>query len=588
MPTEIITDRIAKTIEEMGLLLDLAGENPFRSRAYLQAARIVEGLGDRLADLVATRSLPSIKGIGAGLASVITDLATTGHSSEYEALKRSVPAGLLEMLGIPGLGTAKVRAIYQQLQITSVGELEYACLENRLTSLQGFGPKSQEKILEGIQALKRYAGRHLYDEAAAQASRLLRHLQSEHPEARVLGSGDLRRCVETITDVLLVAETERPDELASALAAAPDVESVVSRNGNAATVQLIGGLRVSLTAVTPKSGSFPYFLYRSTGGPQHLSDMRGRAESVGLRMSAEGVVGTDGELLSASSEEEIFAHLGLPWIPPELREGRGEVEFAGRGALPRLVCSDDIRGILHVHTTYSDGDNSLAEMATAALAAGYSYLGICDHSRSAAYAGGLSRERVIEQCEEIARLNSELAPFRVLCGIESDMLQDGSLDYDDGLLATLDFVVASVHSRFGMHGDEMTERILRAIRNPYVNILGHPTGRLLLAREAYNVDLEKVIEEAGALGKVLELNAHPRRLDLDWRYHRQAKELGVRIAIDPDAHRIGGLADVTYGVGVARKGWLEAHDVINAMDTDAILGFFEEQRRRALAMGGGT
>lgn len=585
MPAEIVTDRVAKAVEEMGLLLELAGENPFRSRAYLQAARIVEGLGDRLMDLVETRSLPSIKGIGAGLASVITDLATTGRSQEHEALKRSVPAGLLDMLAIPGLGTSKVRAIYHQLQIASVGELEYACLENRLASLQGFGPKSQERILEGIQALKRYAGRYLCSEAAAHASRLLSHLQSADPAGRVAVSGDLRRCSETLTGVQLVAETADPGGLAAALAAAPEVESVVSRDGDSLTVGLVGGLCVSLTAVTPESMSFPYLLYRSTGSPEHLTDMSGRAESLRMAMGEKGAIGSDGELLSASSEDEIFTHLRLPWIPPELREGRCEVEAAASVSLPNLVCPEDLKGILHVHTTYSDGDNSLVEMATAAMAAGYSYVGVCDHSRSAAYAGGLSPERVIEQCDEIARLNSELAPFRVLSGIESDILQDGSLDYDDDLLGRLDFVVASVHSRFGMRGDEMTERILRAVRNPYTSILGHPTGRLLLARDAYDLDLERVIEEAGVLGKVLELNAHPRRLDLDWRYHRQAKELGVRIAIDPDAHRASGLADVAYGVGVARKGWMEAGDVINTMDADAILDFFQEQRRRALAMG---
>ncbi|MBI4530499.1 MAG: DNA polymerase/3'-5' exonuclease PolX [Candidatus Latescibacteria bacterium] len=572
---------VREILEEIGVLLDLKGENPFKSRAYLQASRTVQGLGEELTSLVERGMLPAVKGIGPGLASVIVELVRTGRSSYYEEVRGSVPSGLLEMLSVPGLGPKKVRAIYEHLQITTVGELEYACLENRLVTLEGFGVKSQEKILEGIAALKRYRGRYLYSEAVVEGTWMADDLMRMVSGCRrVVVAGSLRRCMETVRNINLVAEVDDPQGAIEAFLRMPGVEEVVSKEGQKAWARLSSGMEVSLVTTSVTDGVFGYLLYRYTGSERHLEAMTRRAAELGIRMDEEGMCDEGGTLLTCQDEKEFFEHLHLPFLPPEIREGNGEVEAAERGELPRLVRQEDIRGILHVHSTDSDGDQSIEELARAVRAAGYAYLGICDHSRSAAYAGGLSIERVEEQRERIDRLNAGVSPFRVLKGIEVDILPDGRLDYDDDVLASFDVVVASVHSRFTMSRDEMTDRIVRAIRNPYVSILGHPTGRLLLAREGYQVDVDRILDEAARTGTVVELNANPRRLDLDWRYLRKAKALGIKIAIDPDAHRVDGLWDITYGVGIARKGWLEVGDVINTMRVEEVLTFFREQRKR--------
>jgi DNA polymerase (family 10) len=572
---------VSEILEEMGVLLELKGENPFKSRAYIQASRTVQGLGEELIPLVERGMLPTIKGIGPGLASVIVELVRTGRSSSHEELRRSVPSGLIEMLAVPGLGPKKVKAIYEHLQITTVGELEYACLENRLVTLEGFGVKSQEKILEGIAALKRYRGQYLYSEATIEGKWMADELRKTVGGCRrVVVAGSLRRCTETVRNINLVAEVDDPRGVIEAFLRIPGIEEIVSKEGQKAWARLSSGMEVSLVTTSATDGMFGYLLYRYTGNEQHLEAMTRRAAQVGIRMDEEGVWDEGETLLTCHDEEEVFEHLHLPFIPPEIREGNGEVEAAERGELPRLVGQEDIKGILHVHSSDSDGDQSIEDLVRAVASAGYAYLGICDHSRSAAYAGGLSLERVEEQHRRIDRLNADISPFRILKGIEVDILPDGRLDYDDEVLASFDGVVASVHSRFTMSRDEMTDRIVRAIRNPYVSILGHPTGRLLLAREGYQVDVDRILDEAARTGTAIELNANPRRLDLDWRYLRKAKELGIRIAICPDAHRVDGLWDVIYGVGIARKGWLEAGDVINTMGVEEIVAFFNEQRRQ--------
>ena len=569
---------VSRILEEIAILLELKGENPFKARAYQNAARTLTGLADDLNEIVADGRIHAIKGIGAGLAEKIAELVKTGKLPYYEELRALLPEGLPELLELPGLGPKRVKAIYEKLGVTNLGELEYACRENRLAALDGFGKKTQENALAAIALRRKHRERHLYHHAFAAAEPLLSALRRQEGVIRAELAGSLRRHRETIKDVDLLACARRDarQAITAAFVALPDVEGVVAQGDTKSSVRLKSGINADLRLVDEEE--FPYALNYFTGSKEHNTVMRGRAKERGLKLNEYGLSRVDTEeRVVCADEAEIYRALGLSYVPPELREDLGEFDAAASGTLPRLVERSDIRGILHVHTTASDGVNALEELVEAVRSMGMSYLGICDHSQSAGYAGGLRPERVRAQWEEIDRLNAKLGDFVVLKGIESDIKPDGSLDYDEETLAGFDFVIASIHSKLSMSEAEATERILRAIRHPTVTILGHPTGRLLLAREGYPLDMPTVIDEAARQGVAIELNASPHRLDLDWRWCRRAKSKGVRIAINPDAHSTRDLRDIEIGVAVGRKGWLEAGDVLNALPVDRL----REAMRRA-------
>ena len=558
---------VSRVLRDIGTLLELRGENPFKTRAYANAARSIETLADDLAPRVEDGSINQIKGIGKALAEKITELVRTGELAYYDELKASFPNDLLELLKVPNLGPKKTRVLWEKLGVESLGELEYACNENRLVELDGFGAKSQEKILTGIERLKRYRGSFHYSSAMAAARAVVDVLTKHAAARRVSLAGSLRRCRETTKEIDLVASSQDPAALMDCFAGMAGVERVDVKGETETTIILESGMSADLRVVTEEV--YPFALMYLTGSKEHNAVMRSRAKAKGLVLNEVGLF--DGKRsLACADEAAIFKALDLAYIPPELREDFGEFTAAEAGALPRLVEEADIRGVFHVHTTWSDGAASAEAMALRARELGYAYIGFSDHSKSAFYAHGLDEERLRRQGEELTELNEKLDGIRIFSGIESDILPDGSLDYADDVLAELDFVIGSIHGNFTMSQEEMTARIVRAVSNPLLTMLGHPTGRLLLARDAYLVDMRAVIDAAAEHGKIIEINASPHRLDLDWRLGQYAIQRGVRISINPDAHSLDGLADTQYGVAVARKAWLEPRHVFNTLDADEV------------------
>jgi DNA polymerase (family 10) len=567
--------RVSTVLEEVALFMELKGENPFKIKAYSHAARTIEFLEEDLGGTLREGRLKEIKGIGEALAQHITELVTTGRLQLHEDLKNSIPPGHLEMIKIPGLGPKKIKALHDRLNIKTVGELEYACLENRLVDLQGFGQKSQEKILQGIQQVNRYKGQYLYGEVIEPAREVLKKILSHPKVIRGNLAGSLRRKMEVVRNINFVLGTHYPQEVLSGFSKLPEVEVVQPNDEAGGCTFLLSGVRVDLRITSDQT--FPHALFCFTGSLAHRTSMLERAKGTGFKLSEEGLY-RNGKPISCKEEEGIFNALGLDFIPPELRENQGEIEASEIHRLPRLIEEHDIKGVFHVHSFYSDGTNSIRSMALASKKMGFSYIGISDHSQSAHYAGGLSRERLQKQWKEIDQLNQEMEGFAILKGIESDILPDGSLDYEASILKEFDFVIASVHSHFTMPREEMTQRVVKAIRNPYTTILAHPTGRLLLAREPYAIDMMRIIDEAGRSGVAIELNAHPYRLDIDWRLCKYAKEKGVTIAINPDAHEEEGLKDTYYGVGIGRKGWLEPGNILNALDLGEMKAFLGRRK----------
>jgi len=493
-------------------------------------------------------------------------------------LKEKLPDGLFDILKLPGMGPKKVRAVYNKLEISTLGELEYACIENRLSDLDGFGEKSQINILAGIQFLKVSRERHLFHDAKNAAQKIVDEITKFPHVNRVTIAGSIRRCKETIKDIDLIAEVENKHReiTMEKFTSLPDVELVTGKGETKSSVRLTTGFQVDLRLVSEKE--FPFMLHHFTGSKEHNTAMRSRAKTYGLKMNEYGL-SKNGDSLTCKDEKEIFKALDLEYIEPELRENLGEIEAASNDSLPDLVVPGDIKGILHVHTSYSDGARSIEEMVTACIDFGYEYLGICDHSRSAFYANGLTEERIKKQHDEIDKLNEKYPDFKIFKGIESDILIDGSLDYPDKILETFDLVVASVHSKLKMSEDEATKRLENVLNNPFTTILGHPTGRLLLAREGFPVDMKYIIDLAQKNGVVVEINANPHRFDLDWRHGKYAKDQGVMIAVNPDAHNIEGIKDVDYGIGIARKGWLEKQNILNAMNAEEIQQFFLNKKK---------
>jgi DNA polymerase (family 10) len=570
---------VAKILEEIGLLLQIKGENPFKVRAYERGARAVEMLNEDLDTLVKEKRLNQIDGIGKALEQKIEELVTTGRLRYYEDLKKEFPETLFELLKIPGLGPKRVHILYNELGISTLGELEYACMENRLLNLPGFGKKVQENILKGLEYLKRYRDRFLLPDALMLGDSILDRIK-EHPrvvQANLAGS--LRRKRELIKDIDILVSSLQPEEVMDYFVKIPEVKDVVGKGETKSSVRLENGMAADLRVVQPEQ--YPYALHHFTGSKEHNTAMRHYAKGIGLKMNEYGLFEEHTQkIIPCRSEEEVFQALGMQYIVPELREDMGEIQSALEHRLPNVVQKEDIKGIFHVHSHYSDGISGIAELAAEAKALGYGYIGISDHSQSAFYAQGLKKDDILRQHQEIDRLNSALDGFRILKGIEVDILPDGSLDYPDDLLATFDFVIAAVHSRFSMNKDEMTRRIIDALDNPYVTVLAHPTGRLLLSRQEYPLNMEKILEKAAEKGVYMEINANPHRLDLDWRLCKIGKDLGVKFVIGTDAHDLDSLRFSVYGVWMAQKGWLEKGDILNCLDYHELEGMLRAARRQ--------
>ena len=569
----------AKILEEIAVLLELKGENTFKSRAYYNAARTVEMLGeDELEKLISEDKLKDVKGIGSAINEKLVELVSTGSLSYYEELKKSVPDGLLEILKVPGLGPRKVRSLYEMLEITTLAELEYACRENRLVKLKGFGKKTQDNILEGIEFIRRYQDQFFYSEARRIAEALLDRLKEFSDLDQASLAGSIRRSKEIVKDIDLVASAGDPSGLVSFFTELPEVDEVNASGETKAAVRVEEGINVDLRVV--KEDQFAYALHHFTGSKEHNTALRHRAKGMGLKINEYGLYkGDNEELISCRDEAEIFSALKLDYIEPELRENYGEIEAAEAGELPQLVEADQIKGVFHVHTTYSDGINTLEEIIRHCAELGYEYVGITDHSQSAYYAGGLNEEDLEQQREAIEALREEYPQVAIFCGVESDIKADGSLDYPDQVLQKLDFVIASVHSGLKMEQSKMTERLLKALSHPLVTMLGHPTNRLLLGRDSSPMELDKVFRAAAESGVILELNASPARLDLDWRYLKKIKEMGLQVSINPDAHRLESFDDTNHGVAIARKGWLERSDVFNTLTRGEVEKHFMNRKK---------
>jgi DNA polymerase (family 10) len=572
-------EAVAGVLERIGLLLELLGENPFKTRAYDNAARVIRGLDRDVAELVARRELTQVRGIGAAIADKVAALVTTGRLPYLEALERQVPPGLLDWLKVPGLGAKKARKIHVSLGIATLDELERACREGRLRELPGFGETSEAKILRGIERLRTRAGRFLRPIVQAEAERLLALVRGTPGVGRAEVGGSVRRRLETSKDIDIVATATDRAALMDAFAGAAGVLEVTGRGPTRCSVRLAEGPAADLRVVP--EDSFGCALMYFTGSKAHNVAMRARAQRLGLKLNEYALVReADGAVLPVADEGEIYAALGVPaWIPPELREDQGEIEAAEAGVLPALLEPADLQGLLHVHSSWSDGSATIAELAHEARAMGLRYLAVCDHSKSAAYAGGLDAARVYQQQAEIDALNARSdGEFRILKGIEVDILHDGSLDFPDDVLARFELVIAAVHSLFTLDAEQQTARFLRAMDSPYVDALAHVTGRILLQRDGYPLDLTRVLDAAADRGIAVEVNAHPHRLDLDWRDLRYALKRGMKTCINPDAHSRSGLHDVTYGVDVARKAWCGKEAVLNAWPLDGLLDHIRLRR----------
>ncbi len=578
---------IGRALDEIGALLELKGENPFRVRAYRDAARAVAVLEIPIVDMIgADGGLPKIPHVGPGIAPIVVELARSGRSRYHQELLASIPPGLLELVKIPRLGSARARRLCEELGVQGIAELKQAGLEGRVARLKGFGEATQKRLLESIAQLERDSGRFLFAALFDDAVRACEIVQTYPAVRRVSLAGGLRRRSEVVRDIDLVIATDRTDEVAAALARLPGTENVRQDRPDHVSGMLVGA-PLDIALVPPER--YGHYLHLATGSRAHLEAIRAFAKRRGLLLDDAGLFRGDRAVEPKASnpivcpdEETLFAALGLPFIEPELREGWGEVEAAEASRLPRLIGWGDLRGIFHNHTTDSDGHAGLEQMVRAAAEARLEYIGISDHSRSAVYARGLSVERVRAQQAEIDALQKRYPQIRIFKGTECDIQADGSLDYNDETLASFDFVIASVHSRFGMDSGAMTARVLRALRHPAVTFLGHATGRRLLTRDPYGIDLLAVIETAREHGVALELNGQPDRLDLEWRACRTAAERGVPVSIHPDAHSIPDLDNIRYGLGIARKAWLSPDQVLNTRSATEIAAWLEHRKASAV------
>lgn len=557
---------ICEIFNEIAELLEILGENPFKSRAYRNAARVLENVGFEVQDLVQEGRVEEIPGIGSALSAKLKELVTTGKLNYYEDLKQKVPQDVRQMLRIPGIG-AKTVQLFLHHNIISLVELEVAARDQRLRELPGIGKKTEEEILRGLTAMQERQKRWLLSVASMAVKEVKDYLAGLDQALRIEAAGSYRRGQETVGDLDFVVATDDAPAVIERFVQAPWVREVVASGDLKATIITVWGLQVDLYAVPPHL--FTSTLHHFTGSKEHNVALRERARQHGWKISEYGIVKPEATLYP-DTEEEFFQQLGLSYIPPELREDRGEIQAAERGGLPSLVEAGDIRGDLHVHSNASDGANTLEELAAAAMARSYQYLAVTDHSRSLAFTNGLTEERLLEQRDQIDKLNREFESFRLLAGSEVDILSGGRLDFDDRVLSQLDIVVASAHSGFRQDQQILNDRFEAALKNEHVDIIGHPTGRLIGRRDPYALDVGKVLELAADTGTALEINASPDRLDLNDSYVRQGLDLGVKFAINTDAHQVHYLDDMQYGVLTARRGWTRPQDIINNLSLDEL------------------
>lgn len=569
-------NEVARILDQIAACHELKGENAFRVRAYQTAARAVAGFADDLAEAATSGTLAELKGIGPATLQIVLDVLATGRSTVLDELRREIPAGLVDMMQISGLGVAKIHQIHESLGITTLLALEEATRDGRLASLPRFGPKMAEKVLRSLQFLKHRGEFRLFHHSRAEARALLPALKELPGVSRAEIVGSIRRRRELIQNMEFLVQLDGPwDQVTGQLDSLVDVTEFTSETEGMVTIKFASGSVASLRASRPDDLGF--HMVQTTGSAEHLDALARRAETLGLSWTDSGIT-SNGAKIPCATEEEIYTALDLQWIPPELREGQGEIDAAAERKLPRLVEAADLRGFLHCHSNYSDGTSTVRDWAVAAQQAGYEYVGITDHSEAARYAGGLFRDKIQDQHDEIDRANAEVHDVTVLKGIEVDILQDGDLDYTPEIRSSFDFVIASLHSGYGQDRDVMTKRILRAMDDPNMVIFGHPSGRLLLSRDPYPMDFDAVFEKAAERGIAIEINADPQRLDLDWRLVRHAISKGVTISIGADAHNVAGMTNMELGIGIARKGWLSSSEVLNARPLDEFMQHVARRR----------
>jgi DNA polymerase (family X) len=568
---------VADVLEQIAAFLELKGENPFRIRAFRTASRAIASFNGDLRLGLEDGSLAAAKGVGPATLQIATELINTGRAGMLEELREQIPPGLVEMLSIAGLGVAKIRQIHDVLGIDSLPELEAAALDGRLAKLPRFGPKTSENILKSIAYLRQASAYRLSHHAADEAEGLRAALAKLPGVTAAYTAGDVRRRSEVVRDLVMVLVADvAPGDLFKRLSQHPGVQEFAGQDERRLTLRFAGGASAQIIVTTPVNVGA--VLVQATGSEAHVAQLAKHASARGLTLTG-AALWRGSEFVYTPDERSLYKALGLGYIEPELREGRGEIAATERGEPPRLVERGDLRGFLHCHTKYSDGSNSVEELALTCKAAGYQWIGITDHSQAAAYAGGLKPDDLLRQADEIGEVNARLDGIRVLKGVEADILADGRVDFEERVLERLDFVIASIHSRFNMTAAEMTARLLAAMDNPYLTIIGHPTGRLLLSRDPYGLDLDLVIEKAAAKCVALEVNADPHRLDLDWRDLKRVRDGGVMVSIGADAHSLAGIGHVDYGIGIARKGWLGPSDILNTRSAEEFTAWAGRRRQ---------
>jgi DNA polymerase (family 10) len=589
-------EEIAGVLEQIATLLELKAENPFKIRAYTNAARAIETFGANVSNFQDEEAVAKIPGIGKSIAVKIKELAETGSLNYFRELSAEFPAGILELFSLPGLGAKKIKALHDSLGVSSIAQLQKACEEGRVAELAGFGETTQKRICDAIARRASHAGSFQFGQVAAEAEALRSDLAAHEAALQVEIAGSYRRRKEIVHDLDLLVATKEPEAVTKFFVSHPLVESVIAQGPTKSSARLRSGVQCDLRVVT--TAEYPFALAYFTGNKEHNIEMRSRAlkrgwtlneyrlallpdpEMAGPARRADptpqrGVARKKqkrpvSKIPSVRDEADLYRAVDLDFIPPELRENCGEFEAAKQHSLPKLIEKENLRGTFHCHTVASDGHNTLQEMAEAARELGLEYLGIADHSRSSVQGHGIAADKLLEQVAAIRKLNKTFDGFRLFAGVECDILRDGSLDFPDEVLSQLDYVVVSVHSAFNLSESEMTQRVIRALENPFVTLLAHPTGRLLLKRDPYQIDIPAVLDAAARTGTWIELNAAPKRLDLDWRWWPLAKQKGVKCVIDPDAHRTERLQDLWFGIGIARKGWLTREDVVNCLPVGSI------------------
>jgi len=563
-------NEIAEIFNDIADLLEIKEENRFRIRAYRKAAQNIENINEDIEDLAKKNLLKNIPGIGKDLANKIEEFLSKGAIEYYENLKAEIPTGIITLMSIPGIGPKTAKLLYKKFNVDNINDLEMLAKAHKIRGLPGLKDKTEENILKGIEFLKSGKGRYPFGIAAPLAEEIVSSLKELKEVIRISPAGSLRRCKETIRDIDILVTAKSSKNIMERFVSFPFVKDILAKGDTKGSIRITEGIQVDLRIVEPDSygSALAYF----TGSKEHNIRIREIAKNKGLKINEYGIFReNDGEKIGGKEEEDIYSLLDLQYIPPEIREDSGEIEAAIRRELPDLIELDDIKGDFHMHTKWSDGAHTIEELAIECKSKGYEYIAITDHSKSLGVAGGLSEEELLMQIEEIDMVNKKFDDFRVLAGIEVDIRSDGSLDFSDDILSKLDIVIAAIHTGFKQGKEAITKRIINAMKNKYVNIIAHPTGRLLGVREGYELDLAEIFKVARETDTIIEINSYPQRLDLNDKNSRWAKEEGVMVAIGTDAHTINQLDTIGFGVSVARRGWLERKDVLNCLSVNELL-----------------